>query len=146
MNTLFANVSDAQDAADIAHKAMPDWFNIYAVEKLDMPTGWRWFRFSTSPDDAPKGMVKLTGCVPSYKKNGKPDWKHPIVPAATRFVPLSDIHAHKVAVGQREGKCWSCWGCGQQWAGWSRDDGVRYRHCQECDGTGLPTEQGASHV
>lgn len=116
----------------------PDTELMFIRQKYDLPPEWRWFLFSSSPDEVPDGMVKYVGNVISSKKNGKPNYQKRDKPAdKTVFVVIAEFKVWEQSEADRLGVCVNCWGTKVEWAGWSKEDGTWYRPCRKCSvGTG----------
>lgn len=74
------------------------------------------------------------------KRTGQPNWRK-----ATNRQPLivawDDWQAAIVAWEQRNGLCSGCVGTGEEFFSWSATDGVTYRQCHDCGGTGTPNAE-----
>lgn len=53
------------------------------------------------------------------------------------LVTHEDMLAEKANFIAETGRCGECQGNGLTWAGWSKDEGNRFRKCGTCNGTGL---------
>lgn len=111
-----------------------DWYSATVQRLYGKPPEWRWWAW-----EAVGGGTLVTGAVPvSVSANGKPTWPKGdgekfIVTDAQRVETMRHYE-------QAEGKCAQCYGHGTRWFGWSRDEGNRYKPCEFCGATGVPTE------
>ncbi len=58
-------------------------------------------------------------------------------PCERCVVTRAEIDSAASAWEAQTGKCSKCEGSGQEWAGWSSDEGNRYRDCYRCKATGV---------
>lgn len=137
-DTLFA-----EDEAKV--RPSVDFFNLYAVRKAAMPDGWRWFSSELLNYRAPRAAQSflLSGAVvPNIEKGkyaGQPKWKGRDKTQDRSFaVSIPALEAFKEEWELEEAKCHQCFGTGEQWAGWSKETGTKYRTCERCTGSGLP--------
>lgn len=114
-----------------------------AVEKINFwesaarrigghPPEWKFYQFEVID-----GGMLVTGGVPRYvtrgPNKGQPRWKG----RGDRVLVGDAEHRAECSAYEHEtGKCHKCWGTGQEFAGWSRDQGTHYRTCFRCKGTG----------
>jgi hypothetical protein len=111
----------------------------HAREKAGQGPEWAVFRWEAIPEA--KGSM-LTGAVAppllSGKRKGRPNWKKLDKSTERRvFITHDEADAYMLAWERETGKCARCQGEGKQIAGWSRDEGARYRQCGVCGGNGL---------
>lgn len=106
-----------------------------ARRKVSGPEGWAvcaWERIGTGND------FVVTGGVPRLLKagprKGKPTWRD--VPTQKAVVTGAEIEAEKARYEAHTGKCSDCTGKGEVFSSWSAADGIKYRKCQRCDGSG----------
>ena len=66
-------------------------------------------------------------------RKGKRRWD-----AVTHQCAVTDaeIDAERARYEADTGNCAECGGGGQQWVGWNRDEGHRFRRCTHCGGAG----------
>ena len=126
-----------------------DWYQAFAEHRRSVPPGWRWYKIETLNYQAPRAQqtVKVDGGVAPLKTRGKragcPDWK-----ARDKSLDRSIAFTWaEIDQFQRDweietSKCFACYGAGQEWAGWSRDAGDKFRHCNRCNATGLAKAEG----
>lgn len=129
--TLFGTAFDPHEAA---HKAIPNFYNVVARQKLGVSEAWQWHTLEVIGG----GDVLVTGAVPvGYRRDGSPKW--PTKAHDQRaIVTDADLSAARDEWTLATGLCWNCGGSGKEMAGWSRDTGRRYRDCSRCSPT--PTE------
>ena len=101
--------------------------------------GWQAYQWEAAGAD---NIVR--GCVPSGTyargpRKGRPKFR-PAEPGTERTVVVTKIELEQTAAAfeRAEGKCWDCKGGGKEWAGWSVEEGTKYRTCGRCKGNGLP--------
>ena len=119
---------------------MPDPYNLYAVEVLKFPAGWRWFSLNSSTTGrkkVPEGFARIEGAV---SPTGK--WKDRDPTTELMFVcRLCEVRQwFKRWAALMHGKCDVCWGTGREWFGWGKDTGHRYKQCTTCGGSGKPSD------
>jgi hypothetical protein len=101
--------------------------------------GWKAYKW-----EKVHGGDLVTGCVPdgTYAKGpkkGRPRFCRPV--AGTRLTVVvtgAELDLHAADYERDEHKCWRCKGSGEEFAGWSRDTGVRRQTCSACKGSGMP--------
>ena len=54
----------------------------------------------------------------------------------TVLIDKTEMDAEPRRYEAETGMCGNCGGDGQEWRGWSRDGGHRWRSCRRCNGTG----------
>ena len=104
---------------------------VVAIRKANTP-GWTPFKVERvgKTNDA-----LYTGGTESKYKNGSPKWDKP----HTQVVVTEGERIAEAERYEREhGRCRECFGSGQQWVGWSKDEGNRYAPCVRCSATGKP--------
>lgn len=113
--------------------AAPDFFNLYAVEKLGAPEGWRWVTLEVVKSDGPKDFRRMEGAIYPERQ-----WKKRDRSTVRNYIYDSrEFRTWCVAYAAERGKCWNCWGSGQELASCGVS-GTTYRTCHECKGTGKP--------
>ena len=50
----------------------------------------------------------------------------------------SEVDAERARFESETGLCATCGGDGQEWAGWSITEGIKFQKCTCCNGTGKP--------
>lgn len=118
-----------------------------AREKAAMPPEWQVFRMRCLPPGADAEIIEVTGAIAPKKRSGYLNWKkRDKSTERTVYLTLTD-HEQWVRDWECEtGLCGECRGSKQEWAGWSKTDGHRYRPCGRCGATGKAKSQveGAS--
>ena len=116
----------------------PSYIDIVARKKLAAAAEWEhfaWKKIGTTDD------LLVTGGVPrllqSGPRKGRKTWDGK---GDDVVVTRAEIEAAFAAYEAETGNCHECGNTGQQWAGWSVADGVRYTTCTVCNGTGKATE------
>jgi hypothetical protein len=104
-----------------------------AEQKCQIP-GWKAFAWEKAGTDS-----VVTGSVPTgtYKSGPRKGDLKFTGPKSKIVVTKVEIEATAAAYESSTGKCWNCQGTGQTWAGWSKDNGTRYKTCSRCKGTGI---------
>jgi hypothetical protein len=100
-----------------------------AVRKVGKP-GWTPYKWERVGDD-----LMMTGGIEGKFKNGKPKWSKP---AQRVVVTKAEIAAEESRYEREHGRCRVCFGDGQEFTGWSAAEGVKYKPCTRCAGTGIP--------
>jgi hypothetical protein len=115
----------------------PNFGEMVAMRKLSgkVPEGFKLFSWEVISDDA----LMYRGSVPVIATRGKYAGK-PRYGKATHsaVVTHEEIDRARAAWEAETGKCGKCGGIGQEFAGWSIADGVHYRTCRDCGGSGVP--------
>lgn len=107
----------------------PDHILALARRKLNRPTAVMASWEALGPYDKPYGLQVELADEPV-------EWSN-------RTVVLIDIREEdeeKARFERETGKCHRCGGDGQDWAGWNRDTGTRWRPCKRCGATGTAPE------
>ena len=103
----------------------------YLREVHSIPEDWKWRELQAGvqghEEEVPVGLVRVRGYVPPHKKKDKLD---------TYWIDCEKFDAWCIQWEQRTGKCHRCTGAGQEFAGWSKASGTRYRECPRCKGDG----------
>jgi hypothetical protein len=115
------------------------WFHEEAAKSKfpQADASWRLARIEFM--DAGGAICDIGPTVPkkSGKNKGQPKW-------AERFkcvISDADVAAEKARYESANGKCFKCYGSGQEWAGWNHIQGNHYKACTRCDSTGKPPTQ-----
>jgi hypothetical protein len=121
-----------------------DFAELTAKRKANHPDGWWMFKWEKVGDD----ILLVTGAVCPPKKTGKykgrPNYKGRDRSTEARIgLTYAEIDATRLAWEAETGKCSECQGSGQEWAGWSKDEGNRFRPCRRCGATGTAPKAGA---
>ena len=129
-------------------KRFVNFMEEHARELLGMPPEWQAFRFEAkgpvnTPTDDGK-FICVTGAVtPTVtqgKRRGCPNWrKRDKETEMTVTIPLIKHREWERNWETTNNKCFRCQGHGQEMAGWSVDEGTKYRPCPRCKATGVPT-------
>ncbi|NTX00030.1 MAG: hypothetical protein HGB35_08930 [Geobacteraceae bacterium] len=84
--------------------------------------------------EAVTGGMFITGGIPRMVGNKK---KWPAKKQMDRILlTRADVEAEESRYELETGGCYVCYGTGQETAGWSAAEGVRYRECTRCMGVG----------
>lgn len=136
--TLFEKHADTPPLAPEPEQP-PDYWNLYAVESLGAPAGWRWVTLDSSEKVVPDGYAKVEGAVcPSRGKYNLPDWKkRDVATQRVFFIRFDDFKVWQKEYAAARGKCYGCWGSGKEVEGCGIS-GTRYRTCGKCGGSGKP--------
>lgn len=88
----------------------------------------------------PSNRIRLTGwCVPRLE-GGEIAWKYKDPKTRRKTtVTVQEVHEWKQAWEARTGLCSCCHPDrrGEEWVGWTKDEGSLFRTCPRCNGTGL---------
>lgn len=104
-----------------------------ARKKLGVGSAWEWYAWDAL--DGPGEEVLITGGVPSNPTAKKPSDRWKGVEPQRCVITRADMEAARAVYERETGLCASC-NDGEQWSGWSRDHGHRYRPCTRCNATG----------
>lgn len=112
---------------------------VHAREKAHMTENWEVFRYECFPHMGKESTryFELEGAVAPRKGNGRPNWKKR--DRATQKIIVITIEEHDIWKKEWEiktGKCSECEGKGEVLESISVYDGVKYRNCNKCLGTG----------
>lgn len=106
-----------------------------ARRKVNGPEGWAVCAWERIGND-----LVVTGGVPRLLKagprKGESTWRD--VPTQKVVVTEAEIDAEKARYEADTGKCSDCMGKGDVLASWSVAEGIKYRPCKRCGGTGKP--------
>ena len=107
-----------------------------------LPENWEPCLLSCDPEFVPPGYTRIVGAVPIGTITRGPNKGRPKMPKERQTVFVSDAQVRETEqlFEQNTGKCHKCEGDGNEWCGWSRESGNRYRRCSRCDGTGRPPQ------
>lgn len=128
------------------------FYELHARTLLGMPDSWRIASLTAHSHDgnhariSPKDVIEVRGGVFPLKTRGKnagqPNWKKP--EPGTKRSAYFTLAAHQEFLEKWEaetGKCSTCFGTTQEWAGWSVKEGTKYRPCTRCGATGKPPQK-----
>lgn len=105
---------------------------VIARRKLgSQPEGFEFVSYEHVGTDA----VKLCGAVPTIRKNGKKKWP-PERLCQVAIVTQSEIDAERVRYEAETGQCAGCMGECIEFMRWSSTEGIFWRPCTDCCGTG----------
>jgi hypothetical protein len=117
-------------------------YEVHAREKAGMPEEWKVFRWECFPKSGQEETiyVEVTGAVALIKyqsgpRKGKTNWSK----CSSRKTVVLPVEAHKQWCDEwerRTGLCQECTGTGELLKRVSVKDGVEYRPCGKCRGTG----------
>lgn len=118
-----------------------------AREKAGMGPNWKPWAFECLPHHPQETeLVQVTGAVVPMKTRGKhkgrPNWdKKDPTTIRTVYITLKD-HAEWVKKWERDtGLCARCEGTREEFAGWSKEAGLKKRPCSKCSATGKSNNQ-----
>lgn len=120
---------------------MSNWYVEAAREKYNLSDDWEWFKLEAiGPVKGPRATM-IIGAVAPLKTRGKykgyHDWKRRDKTTEIRCIVTEAEHtAFCLRYEAKTGNCHYCRGTGQEWAGWSAQEGDRYRICHRCKGDG----------
>jgi hypothetical protein len=120
-----------------------DWINLFCRDRFEVAPDWRWFSWERKEFDQPHEFMLVNGAVcharfQKGKSAGCTDWKKRDKSTERMFViRRAELEAFQREWQARTGKCFECYGTGQDWAGWNAKTGNRYRPCQHCKATGV---------
>lgn len=138
----------ARDDAENLKASRVDFYNLYATEKLGMPDGWQWYSLEALGQYPNYTGSLVRGLVPATfergKRKGLPDFKRGDKATELSFaLTRQQLRDFQAEWEQREGKCSHCFGTGQEWIGWSKAEGSRFKPCGQCGATGKPKDGAA---
>jgi hypothetical protein len=134
---------------------MPDYWSMLVRQRYALPEEWRWFSLEAlgdyrQPREHSASLIK-GGVYKTLKQRGKnkgkPDIKKP-EPGTYRevVVTFADFDAFCVKWERESGRCYDCYGNGDQCCGSAiqPDGSVKhaYRTCVRCKGSGKPVAKG----
>jgi hypothetical protein len=103
----------------------PDHLLSIARRKLNRPDAVT-MSWECIPFDGPTEGVRIVVVDDNI------NWRNP----ETVLVDARDEAEEKARFERETGKCHICGGDGQEWRGWDRETGHRWRACKRCSGTG----------
>ena len=109
-----------------------------------MPPEWGAYELEAIGSTADNNKAKLfrvTGAVAPLKTRGKykglPNWeKRDMTTVKTAYFTPEEHDRWVLEWEKKTGKCSDCTGSGKQFAEWSVTEGMRYKPCNKCGGTG----------
>lgn len=110
---------------------MLDLMSMTVRRKLQLSESWRW----ASAEHVEGGVILEVSEYWVGPRGGK-HWKRPFTKA---FITQEEMEQTKVIYEQETGKCYDCEGSGQEFYGWNRGTGNKYRPCRTCGATGMAT-------
>jgi hypothetical protein len=136
----------ADDAAGAKQKRESfNWYERIARRKLSLSDDWEACRWECIGHPHTKDVLVEMG-IPRLLKTGKykgqRTWKD--TKDFRKCVVTESELADAEAGYEREGKCFACYGSGEEWAGWSAAEGTKYRPCKRCGATGKPRAADAA--
>lgn len=117
----------------------------YLRQKHDLAVDFHFYKWETLPHTGRDEWFYLElsgGVCPDYlrgPKKGKPNYSK----ATHRYTyQVSKQQCEQIMADYERvtGNCNSCEGEKQEWDGWSKDEGHKYRQCVRCGGTGKANE------
>lgn len=118
--------------------AAPDFWNLYAREKLGVGETWEWYQLRAQEADNETDIVEIRGAnrPPPYasgKHVGSPNWNRRDRSTERRFlVAMGDLEVFKREWKKRTGLCRDCGDTGRSCSGWSATEGARFKPCRKC--------------
>lgn len=109
------------------------------VERLyPLPENWHWREVSTN--ETPEDNIKVTGSVVTgYMKKGEKKGKRVYAKEKTIYWIRDSQVKETIRNWEIETNiCYKCKGTTQELAGFSKENGPKYRECRKCGGTGKP--------
>lgn len=107
----------------------PDHVLSVARRKLNRPTAVMASWEALGPLDTPDGLrVELADDSETWSNR------------ATVLIDIREEDEEKARFERESGKCHVCGGDGQEWRGWNRETGHRWRPCKRCGATGAAPE------
>jgi hypothetical protein len=117
-----------------------DHLSSAARRKLNKPDGWQVVRWEAigDTDDLLIGGGVPVGIYQRGPRKGRPKFAPPFDQCV---ITKAELLTERLRFEADTGKCYACEN-GQEWAGWSRDDGNRFRTCRRCNGSGTAAPTG----
>jgi hypothetical protein len=114
-------------------------YDIFARKLYNLPENWQAVSFKALGD--PNKTTEIKGWVcDKYKrgpKKGKTNYHNKLSEPKTVYISCQQYDQCVIDYEKETGKCIECFGHpGQQWIGWSKDSGNKFRECPECKGSG----------
>ncbi|WP_022684513.1 hypothetical protein [Sphingobium bisphenolivorans] len=135
-------------AVEAASPARIDLRTEYMKERFSLHPDWEWHSFKVIDH---KGKRLEDWEFSSYEggvfpnlitrgpRKGRKNYRKPMPGTeGTYVVGDREFKAWLPTWEARTGKCSVCQGTGQEWTGWSRDAGDRFKDCARCNATGKP--------
>ena len=116
-----------------------------ARAKAGMGEDWFPYSYKVMPGHPqPMEFAEIIGAVAPLKTRGKNKGAHnwsQLDPATKRtvYITVAENEAFVKEWEKKTGLCANCKGDGQEWCGWGRDTGNRFRTCEKCKGEGKST-------
>ena len=110
------------------------WFDAYgtaARKKLDAPPEWEWYGLKVIGE---AGDTLVEGGIPNDGRKGSGRWRG--VKGQTCVVTRDEVSAVRAEYERETGNCADCAGSGKTVKSVSVADGVAYRPCSRCEGSG----------
>jgi hypothetical protein len=118
-----------------------DWYNEYCRKTYGVPEDWKWFRLQAM-GKPPHEFTLVTGavCTGVFERGprkGNTDWKKRDKKTEVQLaIPRDAMQAFQAQWEIETGRCSNCYGRGQEWCGWAKGEGHKYRPCSRCEATG----------
>jgi hypothetical protein len=124
----------------------PSFLDMTVRKKIGLPVEWEIFAWSligNCKEDWDRGDMLVSIGVPRRLKSGPRKGKKTWRGCETRKCVVSRVEVNQTAEAwEREtGKCMDCYGTGNKWSGWSRENGDRFKPCKRCEATGSAPKQ-----
>lgn len=121
---------------------LPDFWNLIARKRLGISDErWRWMSLEAIGDDGERHTLLKGGMEgPPFKsgpRKGEVNWaRRDRAWDRTLVISMDEYRAFRDEWEAKTGRCKNCGGCG--WVGfrWSATEGVSFRRCARCEGTG----------
>lgn len=114
-----------------------NFMEVVARKKVGEVQEWEVFKWEAVGEGEHLSYI-IEGGVPrllkSGKRKGKKTWRDS--PSKRTVVTKAEIVQAAKDYEAETGNCHVCCGSGQEWAGWSCDEGNKYRDCRRCSATG----------
>lgn len=119
-----------------------DFTMMALMKKFKIPDGWEVYMWELKNMNTPSEYIMHSGAVvtelfKSGRRKGMKNWAkknrlHEMELPLTR----DEIKSAALAWQSETGNCMECKGNGDEWFGWSAQDGHKYRPCKHCGATG----------
>lgn len=106
----------------------------------NLPMTWSAYEFRMMGDGKDRTHCMMHFAPHRLKKSGKYKGRKTWDVKQRRqvLVSVEEKEAEERRYEAEDGKCYVCFGDGQDFASWSVEGGTRFRQCKRCNGTGKP--------